>query len=193
MVSGVDAVKTEPTVPLTTTPTSVAQAGMSFASELASVMVQKKERKKETNSKPGEKKELAGKLLESLKVFSDLEYKLQQLQGEANPADSASLEELFSLLSEIKQAMMSGIKASVNNLEQALRNRGNKIPAESAIQFQGEINEIKSAFKTGFGLDFDSYEPAPATRPLEELVKKLYQKRASLPAALAEKIEALAE
>ncbi|MBN2144070.1 MAG: hypothetical protein JW774_05545 [Candidatus Aureabacteria bacterium] len=190
MVMNVEPVKPGTTVPLMNTPPS-SQGGGSFASELVSVLIPKKTVKKDTDNNTKEKKDLSGNLLESLKLFSDMEVKLRKIQDVPGQSDPASLKELASLLSEIKQTLMAGIKSSVHNLEQALQDEQENMPPELFEKFKNEITHIKDKFNTGLGLELDSFTPSSNPKPLDELLEILFQKKSALPKALIDKLETL--
>lgn len=122
---------------------------------------------------------------------SSLQFTTEDITG-ASQVTGASASTIQSLFNDLRTNLMSGIKESLLNLETAVNNPANTVPAELQTQFNSAIGSIKKDFTTGFGENFDTYEPVKTESNTEKntyLLNQIYDRQAELPKGLIDKLQ----
>lgn len=96
--------------------------------------------------------------------------------------------DIQTLFSDLRTNLMSGIKESLTKLESAVNNPANTVPPELQAQFNSAISNIKNDFTTGFGEDFDTFEPVSKDSSTD-LLTQIYNRKDELPEGLLKKLQ----
>ena len=110
----------------------------------------------------------------------------------ASEVTGASASTIQSLFSELRTNLMSGIKESLTKLETAVNDPAYGVTSSLKTQFNSAISSIKNDFTTGFGENFDTYEPVKTESNTEKntyLLNQIYDRQAELPKGLIEKLQ----
>lgn len=117
-----------------------------------------------------------------------LQFTTEEISSAAQ-VTGASASSIQTLFSDLRTNLMSGIKEALTKLETAVKDPANSVPADLQAKFNAAINSIKNDFTTGFGENYDTFEPVSTDSTNTDLLTQIYNRRNELPESLLTKLQ----